>query len=179
MWSSNVNIWISGADLTMCLENRTLSCNMPPGANCPVNFLSKVGLGLLLGRSGLPPAHEWAEWGLRPRRKDAELEDFWLIENLPCVCWNERLSLGADDLTACFVAKDEELGSWTTFVVPVIPVESTALLRSDGSSVMFFSFDAPLLCDDKSSMGVVTKITPGGIESSSSSVSESSLSVSV
>ena len=46
-------------------------------------------------------------------------------------------------------------------------------------SVMFFSFDAPLLCDDKSSMGVVTKITPGGIESSSSSVSESSLSVSV
>ena len=34
--------------------------------------------------------------------------------HLPCICWNERLSLGADDFTACFVAKDEELGSWTT-----------------------------------------------------------------
>ena len=52
----------------MCLENRVLLREKLRGATCwAENFGVSVGVGLLLGRSGLPRSHENVDWG-RPLR---------------------------------------------------------------------------------------------------------------
>ena len=48
--------------MAMCLENLTLFRDVLAGVNCrDENFRSKVGVGLLLGRSGLPRPHDLAQ----------------------------------------------------------------------------------------------------------------------
>lgn len=57
---------MSGADLAMCLENRVLlRLELRDATWWAENFRVSVGLGLLLGRSGLPRSHETVDWGLR------------------------------------------------------------------------------------------------------------------